>query len=227
MTIQAHSPSDLLGELNSVEQKNAPEALYTSGDVSLLSSGARVSIVGPRKATPEALKRSASMAKALVDRHITVVSGLAEGVDTAAHRAAIAHGGRTIAVLGTPLDRAFPASNRELQDAIGAQHLLVSQFPVGERTYPSAFPMRNRTMALISDATVVVDAGEKSGTRHQGWEALRLGRRLFLMESFVDASGTTWANEMLEYGAEVLSRENLDSLLSLIPEREAGERLAF
>lgn len=82
-------------------------------------------------------------------------------------------------------------------------------------------------MALISDATVVVEAGEKSGTRHQGWEALRLGRLLFLMESFVESGQTTWAEEMLGHGAKVLSRDNLDDFLSLIPERTGGEPLAF
>lgn len=216
-----------MGPLNPVERKNAPAELYLAGDETLLTEGARVAIVGSRRATPEGLKRAAGLAKALVERGIVVVSGLAEGIDSAAHQAAIAYGGRTIAVLGTPLDRTFPASNKALQQRIIDEHLAISQFPIGKRTYPSSFPMRNRTMALITDATVVVEAGEKSGTRHQGWEALRLGRMLFLMESFVASSTATWAEEMLQYGARVLSRENLDDFLSFIPERTGGEPLAF
>lgn len=227
MRIDVATPEDLLGHLNDVALKHAPKELFLAGDRSLLTEGARVSIVGSRKATPEGLKRAAAMALALVERGIVVVSGLAEGVDAAAHRAAIAHGGRTIAVLGTPLDRTYPASNRDLQREIIERHLAVSEFPIGSPTHPKAFPMRNRTMALISDATVIVEAGEESGTRHQGWEALRLGRLLFLMESFVESGQASWAAEMIAHGARILSRQNLDEFLSLIPERTGGEPLAF
>lgn len=229
MSAQARTftPEQLLGTLNSVEQKNAPERLYLRGDESLLTKGARVAVVGSRQASSSALQRAASIARALVRRDIVVVSGLAEGIDTAAHRAAIANGGRTIAVLGTPLSRAFPASNRDLQLEIGERHLLVSQFAEGAPGGRKNFPIRNRTMALVTDATIVVTATEDSGTRHQAWEALRLGRELFLMETFVREGGVKWADEMLGYGAKVLSRENLDDLLALVPERVGGEELAF
>lgn len=227
MDVITCTPEDLLGHLNEVERKHAPNELYLAGDKTLLTEGARVAVVGSRNATPDGLKRAAGIAKALADRRIVVVSGLAEGVDTAAHRTAIAHGGRTIAVLGTPLDKAFPPANSALQQQIIAEHLAISQFPLGTRTYPNSFPMRNRTMALITDATVIVEAGEQSGTRHQGWEALRLGRMLFLMESFVESGQAAWTDEMLRYGARILSRSNLEDFLSLIPERTGGEPLAF
>jgi DNA processing protein len=81
-------------------------------------------------------------------------------------------------------------------------------------------------MALLTDATVIVEAGESSGTLHQGWEALRLGRPLFLMESLTKDPHLAWPAEMIKYGAQVLSRENLDDVLDAIPERVRGE-LAF
>lgn len=86
--------------------------------------------------------------------------------------------------------------------------------------------MRNRTMALLSDATVIVEAGEESGTLHQGWEALRLGRPLFLMESIL-SKGLKWPDEMRHYGAEILSRENLDLLFELLPEGSRDERASL
>jgi DNA processing protein len=82
---------------------------------------------------------------------------------------------------------------------------------------PKNFPIRNRTMALLTDATVIVEAGEKSGTLHQGWEALRLGRLLFLMENVVNDPALSWPKEMIHYGAQVISRSNLEEVLSDIP----------
>lgn len=207
----------ILGPLTEVEQKHAPDALYLAGDVTLLATGPRVSVVGSRKASDEGLRRARLLAKALVDLKMVVVSGLADGIDTAAHVAAIEAGGRTIAVLGTPLDVAYPASNAALQARIRQEHLLVSQFPTGYRTQPGSFPMRNRTMALLTDATIIVEAGETSGTVHQGWEALRLGRQLFLLDSVARDQTLTWPAKMIHYGAQVLTRQNLVEALREIP----------
>jgi len=217
MNVVTMTPEDVLGPLNEVEQKNAPRALYLRGDASLLHQGPRVSVVGSRKASAEGLKRASFLVRALVSQKMVVVSGLAEGIDTAAHTTAMESGGRTIAVLGTPLDKAYPAVNRDLQEKIAAGHLLVSQFRPGTPVTPKNFPFRNRTMALLTDATVIVEAGEKSGTVHQGWEALRLGRLLFLMESVAHDSRLSWPKEMMEYGAQVLSRENLEDELAELP----------
>ena len=102
MNYQSVSPQDLLGPLNEVEQKNAPKTLYVAGDTGVLGEGARVSNVGSRKASPAGLRRASKLAGLLAGRGIVIVSGLAEGIDTAAHTAAIKRGGRTVAVLGTP-----------------------------------------------------------------------------------------------------------------------------
>lgn len=219
-------PEELLGALNEVEKKHAPKVLFVAGDVNLLRSGLRISVVGTREPSPEGAGRARALAATLAQRGITVVSGLAKGVDTVAHRTAMEVGGRTIAVLGTPLDDCYPAENRALQTRIMREHLAVSQFPAGARGGVKAFPMRNRTMALVSDATIIVEAGEGSGTLHQGWEALRLGRPLLLLESLVNGTDLTWPREMMGFGAEMLSRENLDEALAEIPGRTRSE-LAF
>lgn len=216
------SPEEALGPLNSNERLNAPTQLFLAGDRSLLRRHPRVSIVGSRNATPDGLRRAARLARILAENGVVVVSGLAKGVDTAAHRAAIDAGGSTIAVIGTPLDKVYPRENRELQREIAEKHLVVSQFAAGTRTFPSSFPMRNRTMALIVDASVIVEAGDTSGSLSQGWEALRLARALFFMKSIVEERPELeWPREMMEYGAQVL--EEPEELLDALP---YGEPLA-
>lgn len=227
MEIQEYTPDELLGSLNEVERKNAPRKLYAVGEIQLLQHGPRISIVGSRKASEEGVRRTRLLTKALVKRQAVIVSGLAEGIDTVAHETAIASGGKTVAVLGTPLDKAFPARNRALLDRIMEEHLAVSQFPLGYPSGRRSFPMRNRTMALLSDATVIVEAGEKSGTLHQGWEALRLGRLLFLMESVATNRELSWPAKMIGYGAQVLARDNLQDVLYYLPELSVGEEVSI
>lgn len=217
----------LFGQLNSFEAKHAPEGLYLAGDASLLSEGKRVSIVGTRKPSQEGMARARALTRMLVEHGIIVVSGLAEGIDTVAHETAIAEGGRTVAVLGTPLSQAYPARNRALLERIKSDHLAISQFPEGTPARRTNFPQRNRTMALISDATIIIEAGENSGTRHQGWEALRLGRMVFLMQSVVDNGALSWPKEMIGYGAQVLRREDMPDVLHDIPSFTAASVSAF
>ncbi|EQD40851.1 SMF family protein [mine drainage metagenome] len=164
------TPAEVLGELNEVEGKYAPRELFLLGDRALLRRGPRVSVVGSRRASDEGLRRARVLASTLACHGIIVVSGLAVGIDRAAHESAIDASGHTIAVLGTPVDAVYPKENRDLQERIGREHLLVSQFPSGYPTTPKNFPIRNRTMALLTDATVIVEAGETSGTVHQGWK---------------------------------------------------------
>jgi DNA processing protein len=140
-TFPGYSPDDLLGPLNDVERENAPERLYVAGARTLLKLGTRVSIVGSRKASAIGLKRARRLARSLAEHGVVVVSGLAEGIDTAAHEAAMAvPNGRTIAVLGTPLDRTYPAKNRALQRRIMEEHLAISQYPVGHPILKGNFP---------------------------------------------------------------------------------------
>lgn len=222
-----YTPEDLLGPWNEVERKNAPSRLFVAGHPDVLRFGARVSIVGSRRASPAGLSEADALATALVAHGVVIVSGLAEGIDTSAHRAAIGGSGRTIAVLGTPLDQAYPAKNRELQALIMRDHLCLSQFAPGTPSQRGNFPMRNRTMALISDATIIVEAGEGSGSLHQGWEALRLGRPLFLLDRVFADPGLAWPTEMAHYGAQRISQDALELILEFLPERSGEADSAF
>jgi len=174
----------------------APPVLYTAGDLSLLNAPYRVSIIGSRDASPDGLKRAARLARLLAEAGVVVVSGLAKGIDSAAHEAAIQAGGKTLAVIGTPLQRAYPAENAALQETIYRDHLLVSQFSPTTKTFPSHFIARNRTMAMLSHASVIVEAGETSGSLSQAAETQRLGRQLFIMRN-VMFSGLEWPHKFL------------------------------
>lgn len=222
--MQGQPTVELLGPLNLVEQKFAPKTLWTKGDTDLLMRHPRVAIVGTRSPSAEGERRTRRLVRELVKAKAVVVSGLARGVDTVAHTETLALAGRTIAVLGTPLDDVFPKDNASLQERIGASDLLVSEFPPGSKVGRGNFPRRNRTMALVADASVIVEAGATSGTISQGWEAIRLGRPLFLLKSLVD-SGPAWPREMIEHGAFVLN--HMADLLDILPTDEIREAVSF
>lgn len=205
-----------LGPLNSVEFKNAPRVIFVKGDKELLKRNPKVSIIGSRKASSVGLDRARKITKKLVENNIVIVSGLAEGVDTEAHVSAIKNGGKTIAVIGTPLEKYFPIKNKELQDLIARDHCLVSQFTDNSGGKKN-FVIRNRLMALISDATIIIEASEKSGTMHQAWEALRLARPLYIPESIVQDESLLWPKELIKYGARELNAESLKELIEMLP----------
>jgi len=210
---------ELLGPLNEVENKHAPKTLYAAGDVAMLRQAARVSIVGSRKASDDGVRRARKLSGLLAGRGVVVVSGLAEGIDTAAHTAALHANGKTVAVIGTPLDQSYPKSNAALQERLMQEQLVLSQFPSGMPVQKGNFPIRNRTMALISDATVIIEASNTSGSLSQGWEALRLGRPLFIAKSIVEDNSLTWPEKMQQYGARILSDDTVDELFALLPDR--------
>ncbi len=213
--ISTFTPQQLLGPLNDVEEKFAPKRLYVTGVMEIPLPTPRAAIVGSRKASQEALKVAGDIAKTLVKKGVIIVSGLAEGIDTIAHTTAIKEGGHTIAVLGTPLDHVYPRSNFELQEVIKRHHLVISQFPLGQQTQRKNFVLRNRTMALISNTTIIVEAKDDSGSLHQGWEALRLGRPLLIWKSVLDDRLLKVPRRMLDYGAMKLSQP--EHVLQFLP----------
>lgn len=225
MTDQTLSVSTVLGALNDIQRRHAPAEPHVRGDASLLGVGPRVMVVGSRAASFEGLSRARALAIELV-RGGVVVSGMAASIDTAAHVAAMDAGGRTIAVLGTPLEVAYPAENASLHARLAAEQLLVSQFRPGTPISPKNFPIRNRLMTLLTDATVIVEAAEKSGTIQQGWEVLRLGRLLFLLENLTQRSDLAWPKEMLRHGAQVLKRENLQHMIENLPATSVAQEIA-
>lgn len=194
-----------LGALSDAEMRYAPLTLYVAGDIGLLRSRPKVAIVGSRKATDEGRRRAHKLAAGLAEQGVVIVSGLAEGIDRAAHDGAIAAGGATIAVIGTPMDLCYPAAHARLQEKIYTDGLLVSQFPPGHRTYPSDFIKRNRTMALIADASVIVEAHDGSGALSQAAETQRLHRPLFFMRSVLDNPELEWPARFQVNGAQVLT----------------------
>ena len=216
------TPGDVLGPLNEFEVKAAPRQLFLQGDAALLERGPRIAVVGSRRASAEGLELARRITEMLVSHGVTVVSGLALGIDTVAHESAINNGGRTIGVLGTSLDRYAVMRNRSLQDAIGEMHLLVSQFPCGQPPHRSNFPLRNKTMALLSDATLIVEAATNSGTRHQGWEAIRLGRPVLFPKRSLERQSPEWADEMIRYGAFSFDARTLPLVLDDLPSRCVG-----
>ena len=172
--------------------------VWLAGDVSLIRKPC-VSVVGAREVSREGAARARRLAKELAEAGIVTVSGLAKGVDTEALTEAMNAGGRVIAVIGTPIDRAYPAENKRLQEKIYRDHLLISQFPPGKRVFPSNFPERNQLMAAISDATVIVEASDTSGSLHQAAECSRLGRWLFIAKSLSENPSLTWPQKFLAY----------------------------
>jgi DNA processing protein len=188
--------------------------IHFSGDIRFLQNRV-VSIVGTREISEEGIRRANRLSRELAHHGIVVMSGLAKGVDSVAHKAAIEAGGKTAAVIGTPLDRAYPAENAELQTEIYTHHLLISPFGVGEEVYRSNFPTRNRVMALLSDATVIVEASDTSGTLHQAAECQKNGRWLFIMKSVADDPRLTWPRKFLNQPRTMVLERSEDVLEAL------------
>jgi DNA processing protein len=189
---------ELFDAREKIDRRAKSVLLYMAGDLELLRSPC-VAVVGTREVSEEGARRTRKLAAMLVQSQITVVSGLALGVDTQAHSAALAAGGRTIAVIGTPMDRCNPQRNAPMQEEIYRRHLLISQFEWGAAVFPQNFPQRNRTMAAVSDATVIVEASDSSGTLHQAIECVNLGRPLFILRSLVNDSRVSWPRKFLHY----------------------------
>lgn len=199
------------------------ELLYYQGWWELVNSPRTIAIVGTRKPSEDGVRRTRRLVRSLLSDDFTIVSGLATGVDAIAHNTAIREGGRTIGVLGTPLSRSYPKENAKLQEEIARDHLLISQVPVAryERApNPTAnrhfFPARNVTMSALTDATVIVEAGETSGTLVQARAALKQGRKLFILDSCFRNPKLTWPHTYEKRGA-IRVRDYDDIRQQLIP----------
>ena len=183
--------SDYPARLRSIHE--APPVLFTRGG--LRDNDLAVSVVGSRRASDRGLKIARSVAESLVRRGISVVAGLAAGIDTAAHVAALAAGGRAVAVIGTGINRQYPVTNRGLHAEIAEQGLLMSQFWPDAPPRKHTFLMRNATMSGYGLATVVVEAGELSGARAQARMAVAHGRPVVLTDLVVERN--EWAKALL------------------------------
>ena len=211
--------------VNLAEAPGAPPVLYVRGWLSAQDT-LSVAVVGTREASDEGRVRARKIASLLAERGVAVVSGLARGIDTEAHWSALSKYGRTIAVVGCGLDRTYPSENAALAEAISEQGALISQFPFGTPPTAHNFPMRNKTMALLSLATVVVEAGPVSGAKMQADFALRTEepkRAVFLMKSLIDAQGEAgWPQEFLQRGAQRM--DGIQDVLQVLPASSAARK---
>jgi len=169
-----------------------PPMVFMAGQLTPADARA-IAVVGARKATAAGIARARAIAEHLVDCGYCVVSGLAAGIDTAAHTAALARRGRTVAVIGTGLARSYPPQNAALQRRIASECAVISQFWPDSPPSRRSFPMRNAVMSGITLATVVVEASDTSGARMQARLACAQGRPVFLLASLVERQ--PWARE--------------------------------
>ena len=180
-----------------------PETLYCLGDLGLLRPG--LAVIGARKATPYGLNCTRRFAGWAARADVVIVSGAATGCDQAAHRAAIEAGGRTVAVLGSGADVDYPASARTMLALMRRQHLVVSELPWGELATRWAFPRRNRIIAALSAAVLVVEAGLPSGTFSTADAALSLGKAVLAVPGSINSPESRGSNRLIRQGAACIT----------------------
>lgn len=196
-----------------------PPVLFSRGE--LADDSRAIAVVGSRSASARGREIAARIAGILTGDGVTVVSGLAAGVDTAAHTGALHAGGRTVAVLGTGINHYYPRENRALQEKIATRGLLLSQFLPDAKPTRQNFPMRNAVMSGYAAATVVVEAGEHSGARTQARLALEHGRQVVLPQELL---ANSWARGIAERpGVHIVSgmRELTDTVGLILAETES------
>jgi DNA processing protein len=198
----------------------APPFLYVKGTL-LPRDDMAVAVVGTRKPSYYGRRASYSLAGDLCRHQVTVVSGLARGIDTAAHQAAVDCGGRTLAVLGCGLDVVYPPENKNLSQKITRHGALISEFALGTRPEARNFPIRNRIISGLSRGVVVVEAGIQSGTHITANYALEQGREVFAVPGPIDLPGSIGPHRWIQQGAKLI-REAADVLEELTGYRSAS-----
>lgn len=202
-----------------------PAVLYVRGTVVHGEGDRAVAVVGSRAASPQGLVLARALARDLAQAGLTIVSGLARGIDTAAHRGALEGGGRTVAVLGSGLDQLYPPENAELAAAIARRGALVSEFPFGSPPDRKHFPRRNRLIAGWGRAVVVAEAAEKSGALLTAHAALEEGREVMAVPGHPSHPGSFGTNQLIRDGA-VLVRSARDVAEELGMELTVDEEAA-
>ena len=205
-----------------LEIPSPPATLYYAGKVNLQENqgiNPLIGIVGTRKPTEHGRRWTYNISKALAQNGFTIVSGLAEGIDAIAHRACLDAGGRTIAVLGNGLDRAYPAINRQLMAEIREKGLILSEYAYGSRPEKGNFPARNRIVAGLCRAVLVMEAPEKSGALITAALAADFNRDVYTLPNTPDNLAARGCLRLIHNGAEVIiTGEELLSSLGAIPD---------
>jgi DNA processing protein len=195
-----------------------PLALYVRGEL-LSRDRHALGIVGSRKATHYGLNVADRMAYQLAQTGFAIVSGLARGIDTAAHQGALKAKGRTIAVLGAAIDHLTPPENAELADAIAQSGAVISEYPLGRQADRQTFPYRNRIISGLSQGVLVVEAGFKSGSIHTADAALEQGRSVFAIPGRIDHPSSRGTHRLIKNGAKLVDNvgDILEEFELLIP----------
>ncbi|PKN97789.1 MAG: DNA-protecting protein DprA [Chloroflexi bacterium HGW-Chloroflexi-4] len=217
--------SDYPRRLKEINQ--APPVIFVNGSINVEDDWA-VAVVGTRRVTPYGRQVTAEIARFLAQNGVTVVSGLARGVDAIAHQTALQTGGRTIAVLGNGVDVVYPTEHRKLASEIASQGALVSDYALGTPPDGVNFPPRNRIISGLSLATVVVEAGETSGALITAEFAVEQGRDVFAVPGSILTPQSEGTNRLIEQGARPLLKmaEILDALkLEQIPEKQLTRKI--
>jgi DNA processing protein len=205
-----------------LETPDPPTVLYVRGRVELLSRPC-VAVVGSRNCTPQGAANAEAFARVLSEAGLTVVSGLALGIDAAAHRGALRGEGSTVAVIGTGPDRIYPARNRDLAHEVAGQGALVSEFPVGTPALAANFPRRNRVISGLARAVLVVEAAERSGSLITARLAADQGRDVFAIPGSIHSPLSKGCHRLIKQGAKLVddARDVLDEL-GMLPPTAAG-----
>ncbi|WP_310570401.1 DNA-processing protein DprA [Gemmatimonas sp.] len=196
-----------------LELADSPPVIYAQGTL-VSANPPAVAIVGTRAASAYGLRVARAIATACARAGVTIVSGLARGIDGAAHEAALAAGGRTVAVLGTGLDVHYPRSHRTLQERIARDGLLLTEQRPGDTGHGGTFPRRNRIIAALADLTVVVEAGTGSGALITADHALELNRTVACVPNAIDQVSSLGSNALLKMHAEPILA--VDDVLALL-----------
>src|ERR1035437_7579606 len=200
-----------------------PPFLFFRGEVTEADTRS-VAVVGARNASADGIQHARRMSRLLAERGVTVISGLARGIDTSAHRSALDCGGRTIAVLGTGITRCYPAENRELSESIASAGALVSQFWPTRAPGRDTFPRRNVVTSGLSQGTVVIEASSTSGAKMQARLALADGKTVFLVESLVMQQ--KWAKSYVEkYPRRAIVVKTVEDVVTRLRSVEQVEEL--
>ena len=184
-----------------------PLVLHVRGDRSLLTRPA-LAIVGSRRATPYGINAATQLAGQIASTGIVIVSGLALGIDAAAHASALETGGKTIAVLGTGIDVVYPRSNLRLLQRIAGEGLIVSEFPPGTPPKPEHFPIRNRVISGLSHVTVIVEATRRSGSLITARMAAEQGRTVCAVPGSIFSNSSEGTHRLIQYGAKLVHEVN-------------------
>jgi DNA processing protein len=193
-----------------------PPLLFARGRVEIMEE-LMLGIVGTRRPTAYGTAAAARLAKDLTGAGLTVVSGMARGIDTAAHRAALEAGGSTIAVFGCGVDEVYPAENRKLAERLSKDGLVVSEFPMATPPYPQNFPIRNRIIAGLSVGVLVVEGGEYSGSAITAKLAAEQNREVFAVPGNITSKMSWGPNLLIKQGAKLVQEWN-DVVVELKPE---------